>query len=91
VKDTLFNYLLSIEYKGWFDDAVAIYHEVSSVLDKVRGQSIVNHEKLDEGIFRTTYENGLAVVVNYTDEDYSHDGITVAAKSYSVLERESEL
>ena len=61
------------------------------MLDKVRGQSIVNHEKLHEGVYRTTYENGLAVVVNYTDESYSHNGIAVAAKSYSVLEREREL
>ena len=91
VKDTLFNHLLSIEYRGWFDDAVALYHEISSVLDRVRGQSIVNHEKLHEGVYRTTYENGLAVVVNYTDENYSHNGIAVAAKSYSVLEREREL
>jgi AcrR family transcriptional regulator len=91
VKDTLFNHLLSIEYRGWFDDAVALYHEISSVLDRVRGQAIVNHEKLDEGVYRTTYENGFAVVVNYTDEDYSHNGVAVAAKSYSVLEREREL
>ena len=66
------------------------YHEISSVLDS-QGQAIVSHEKLDEGVYRTTYENGFAVVVNYTDEDYSHNGVAVAAKSYSVLERESEL
>ena len=60
------------------------------MLGKVRGQSIVDHRGLQEGVYRTTYENGLAVVVNYTDEDYSHDG-TVAAKGYSVLEREREL
>lgn len=91
IKDTQFNYLLSIQYAGWFDEAVAMYHEVSSVLNRVRGQCIVGHEKLAEGVYQTTYENGLAVVVNYTAEDYRGNGFTVSAGGYSVLEREGEL
>lgn len=88
VKDTLFNYLLSTNYTGWLDEAVALYKEVSSVLNEVCDQAIVDHRKLDEGIYRTTYENGLTVVVNYTTEDYSFDGVTVEAESYIVLEKE---
>lgn len=91
VKDTHFNYLLSIQYEEWFDEAVALYREASSVLNRVRGQCIVDHEKLTQGVYRTTYENGLVVVVNYTAEDYRGDGFTVVAGGYSVLEREGEL
>ena len=66
----------------------ALYKEVSSVLNEVCDQAIVDHRKLDEGIYRTTCENGLTVVVNYTTEDYSFDGVTVEAESYIVLEKE---
>lgn len=88
VKDTLFNHLLSTNYTGWLDEATILYGEVSSVLNQVCDQAIVDHQKLDEGIYRTTYENGLTVVVNYTNEDYSGEGVTVDAESYIVLEKE---
>ena len=60
------------------------YTMSESVLDRVRGRHI--NEKLTRA-FSDDVENGSRIVVNYTDEDYSHNGITVAAKSYSVLER----
>lgn len=91
VKDTLFNYMLSMNYRDWFDEAVELYNEASSVLNRVSGQAIVDHRKLAEGVYRTTYENGLAVIVNYSKDEYKDDSVTVGPESYAVLEKERGL
>lgn len=55
------------------------YKQYSGVMKKIGSQQIKNHEKLAEDVYRTTYENDVAVIVNYSDTDYQVDGSTVAA------------
>jgi hypothetical protein len=43
-----------------------------------------NHEKLSEGVFRTTWSNGEAVVVNYNDAPVAVDGVEVPAQGWSL-------
>lgn len=76
--------LYAVYYKTWFDEAVKAYEEVNAVLRQVRGQTIVAHEKLGQDVYRTTYENGKSVTVNYGKKAISVGGITVGAESYAV-------
>ena len=44
------------------------------------------HEKVAEGVFRTTFSTGAALVVNYTDKPVSVAGATVPAGDYVVTD-----
>lgn len=84
LKETQFNHLYSSHYKQWLDEAVEAYEQVNAVLKKVRGQSITEHQKLADRVFKTQYENGLSVIVNYGSKPVSVEGDTVDAKDYVV-------
>ncbi|MDR9853120.1 DUF5696 domain-containing protein [Paenibacillus sp. VCA1] len=85
VRNTDFNDLYSARYKDWLDEAVRYYKEANGVLKDVRDQRIVGHEKLAEGVFRTTYENGKTVTVNYNASGVSLDGgVVLEGESYRI-------
>lgn len=87
LKETTLKYLYSCNYSEWKDDIIEDYKKLSETLSVVDGQTIENHEKLGEGVYRTTYANGVAVYVNYNESDVSlENGVSVPAKGY-VAER----
>ncbi|MGG3280130.1 DUF5696 domain-containing protein [Paenibacillus solani] len=86
LKETRFNDMYSNDYKRWIQDAIAAYTEVNAVLKKVRGAVITNHDELSERVYRTTYENGVHVIVNYRNEAVTVDGRTIPSKGYIVEE-----
>ena len=45
---------------------------------------MIKHEKLDDDVYRTTYENGLSVIVNYRNEAVTVGGETIEAEHYKV-------
>jgi hypothetical protein len=87
VKGTDFAYLLGTTYWDTVDAAAALFSEVKPILEKVRGQAIVDHIKLDEGVYRTIFANGVEIVVNYSDTGVLIDGTYVEGKGYAVHER----
>ncbi|WP_160308952.1 DUF5696 domain-containing protein [Paenibacillus sp. DMB20] len=69
-------------YADWFDEAVKAFEEVNEVLRPVRHLTIDKHERLAEGVYRTVYEDGTAIIVNYNDKPVTMKDITVEAESY---------
>src|SRR5690606_23635255 len=86
LKRTMVDYLFSSRYEQWLEESVGIYEEAKAVLGQVSDQMIINHEQLDEYVFRTTYENGLQVIVNYDSKPANVDGVVVGAYDYVVRE-----
>jgi len=84
LKNTKFDDLYSNYYEYWYKDAVAAYREVNGVLSQVKGQAISSHQKLADGVYRTTFENGKSVYVNYGSEPATVDGVTIEAENYKV-------
>ncbi|NIK77030.1 hypothetical protein FHS15_002155 [Paenibacillus castaneae] len=82
VKETDFSHLYAVNYELWLDQASDIYKEVNAVLKNVQNERIIAHEKLGEGLFKTIYESGLYVIVNYNDAKATVGGLTVEAESY---------
>lgn len=82
VKDTDQNDLFAVNYEIWLDQATEIYHEVNDFLQLVSTKRIISHEKLSEDVFKTTYENGIYVIVNYNDSKVTIDGETIEAEGY---------
>lgn len=90
IKGTDFEYLLATNYYDSKDDALAFFHEVAPILQEVRGQGIVGHDQGRPGVYRTTYENGLQVLVNYTDKPVWQWGRVIPSEGY-LVERGGDL
>lgn len=84
LQETDYTYLYGAEYDLWKDEAVAMYEEYNAALGGVFNQFITGHRYLADGVTETTYEDGTKVYVNYNYTDYSSDGVTVAARNYTV-------
>lgn len=82
VNKTDYDRLYAVNYELWIDQAADIYKEVNGVLGSVQGQRMISHMKLDEGVFKTVYENGTYVIVNNNRSQASVDGKTIEAESY---------
>ncbi|WP_098741495.1 DUF5696 domain-containing protein [Paenibacillus sp. EZ-K15] len=76
--------LYAAGYADWVEEAAAAYKEVNEALKPVRHLRISRHEKLSEGVYRTTYEDGTAITVNYNDKPVSPGGYAVGALSYRI-------
>ncbi|MEF2243708.1 DUF5696 domain-containing protein [Paenibacillus sp. IITD108] len=84
LKDTEFSYLYAHDYRNWLDEAVQSYKEVNDVLRQVRGQRIIAHEKISERLYKTEFEQGVQIWVNYGDTAVTVDGVTIEACDYVV-------
>nr|MBO2493647.1 hypothetical protein [Clostridia bacterium] len=84
VKDTDFDYLYSIYYKEWIDLATEIYQQVNEALKRVNGQKIISHQKIEDGVFKTVYENGIYVIVNYNRTPVTVEGVRIEAEDFYV-------
>ncbi|WP_158299211.1 DUF5696 domain-containing protein [Paenibacillus antri] len=80
----LFNERYASSFDEWKEDAASIYAEVDEALRDVQGEPIVDHERLDEDVYRTTFANGKRIVINYRDEAVSVDGATIGPVDYAV-------
>ncbi len=85
IVDTEYDYLYSVNYKTWLDKAVTDYHRVNEAYEGLQGQTITKHVKLGPGVYKTIYEKGCEIAVNYNKEPVSVDGITVAAQNFAVI------
>lgn len=84
LQNTNSNWIFSSEYEKYQEQIVDYYNQLKAVNDKVQGEFIVNHEKLDSDVSITTYSNGVKVYVNFSDVDVTVDDMTIEAESYIV-------
>ncbi|MCM1307315.1 MAG: DUF5696 domain-containing protein [Butyrivibrio sp.] len=84
MKDTALNKFYATKYTNWSDDAVEMYNTVNSALSKVSGETIVEHEIIQEGVKKITYSNGAEIYVNYTSSEVKVGSVTVPAESFAV-------
>ncbi len=76
--------MYSTEYSTYRDTIIQYDEELRAVAEAVQDSYIMEHEKLDNGVTKVTYDNGVVIYVNYSDEDASVDGYTIGAMSYKV-------
>lgn len=79
------HYLVSSKYSDWKDEITDTYTFVSEALKAVTGETIIDHQVLASGVVLVTYSNQVAIVVNYTEHEYSNADLDVAAGSYEVI------
>ncbi|MFS0857469.1 DUF5696 domain-containing protein [Paenibacillus taichungensis] len=84
LKLTNYDSAYATDYAYWVDDAAALYKEANDVLGSLRNQPITEHERVQDGVVRVTYSGGATILVNYTADPVSIDGITVGGADYAV-------
>lgn len=82
LQDSEYTQYYACNFMDWKDTAVELYNRFNSELGDVYNQYIVAHEKLASGVYKTTYENGKAVLVNYNYADYDYNGTTVPKRDF---------
>jgi hypothetical protein len=82
-------WIYTSSYAQWGQQIQKTYQWMNSLLAPVRGQQVIAHQKLSEGVFATTYANGRQIIVNYTDQPFVMGEITVEAKNASLVENKS--
>ena len=84
IKNTAYSYFCSNNYDIWKERLLQAYAKVNEALAPVQGAAMVGHQKLAEDLYRTDYEGGWSVYVNYGDVPQTADGLTIPAKDYGV-------
>ena len=85
VKNTNYSELYSTNFAHWKDRATADYAKVAEVLNGCQNAAIEDHQQLAENVFKTVYDNGVAVIVNYAADTYvdAQTGTQVEAMSFA--------
>ena len=76
--------LFSLEYGSYRDTIVEYDNALRAVAEKTGDACIIDHEVMDSGLVKVTYDNGVRIYVNYTESALSADGLTVDPLSYTV-------
>ena len=87
--DTASSDMYSTEYAQYRTIAGDVYRRVNEILSKVAGSSWTDREVLKSGVILNTYEqDGVRsyVVINYTDQAYSFNGVNVEPLSAAYVE-----
>ena len=84
LKLTNYDSAYATAYEDWINDAVVLYKEANEVLKGLGNQQMTGHERIQEGVVRVTYSGGTTILVNYTDDRVTVDGVSVGKMDYAV-------
>ena len=83
---TVYSDFYSIGYTEWRDTAVAYAARLQSLNRETFDRTIIGHRCVEKGVFETTYDNGVRVLVNYNDRPVTVDNLVVQAQDFTVAE-----
>ena len=71
-------------YRYWKDQVIAMIQRYQQEMSGLNQQRIVNHERLNDYVTVTTYEDGTKVYVNYGANEFEEGSLTIPARDYMV-------
>jgi hypothetical protein len=69
LKDTSFSSFYSIDYDAWYTLMVDMYRRFAQVYNGLANVPMERHDHLAEGVYMTTFANGVRVLVNYNTQE----------------------
>lgn len=84
VRDTAYNDYYACEWT-YVQKVMDNILEEAAPAAGTAGQEMTDHEKLADGVYRTTFSDGSQVVVNYNRQPYADSSLKVGAESFVVL------
>ena len=79
LQDTDYQFYFSMSYTDWAEEIAAMSAKLS---DAVLGQRLVDHEKLGDRLYVSTFADGSRIYVNYADTDAKLGRIKVGAMDF---------
>ncbi|WBL14659.1 DUF5696 domain-containing protein [Sutcliffiella sp. NC1] len=79
--------LYTSQFSVWEQEIVNQYELVQESLGQVEGATIESRYVHKDGVVEVTYSNGVSIIVNYTNQTFVQDGITVEATDFKVLNK----
>lgn len=79
-------WIFTSSYLQWGAEIERTYHWLNALLGPVEGQEMVARRQLDQGVFATTYANGMQIIVNYRDHPFNRGSVTVEARDAIIRE-----
>ena len=79
-------WLYTSEYNVWKAEMASEYQYVAEALNQVMGARIVRHERMDTDVVQIIYDNGMSIIINYTDTGFARGNLYVAPMDYIVVE-----
>ncbi|MFW6008594.1 MAG: DUF5696 domain-containing protein [archaeon] len=89
-KNTDFENLYSLNYNNWLNEASDFYLKVNKDFADLYNKKIIEHKKIEKGVYKTIYENKKFVLVNYNDHSVNIDGIDIEKKGYTIRRYNSD-
>lgn len=86
LKRTPLDSLFSSEANDWLEPAAEQYRQAAEALSRVADAAIIGHGRVDRDVYRTTYSNGISIVVNYGNQARTVDGVAVNPGGYAVIQ-----
>ena len=68
---------------AWMESALSHYEKYQKFMSDKQSQIIIGHQQLAENVYRTTFEDGSYVIVNYSSTVYQAGGFRIEAMSYN--------
>ena len=78
--------LYSLHFSDWLVEAVSFYQKAQPMFEQIQGVPIKKHQKLQSYVYATSYENGVTVLVNYSDSAVKINGISIDGQDFAVME-----
>lgn len=79
LQDTDYQHYFSLSYSDWKEVIDAMTAELA---DASLGQRLVNHEKLREGVYASTFADGSVIYVNYGSKTVLVNGVRIPAMDF---------
>lgn len=76
--------LYSTDFNYWKNTLPKTIADYQKRLEDVAGKKIVGYEKIAEGVYKTSYNNGVDVIVNYNSHSFVYEDISIAPKDFGV-------
>ena len=84
LRDSAYSCYSACEYGPWKEETIETILKYQKDMSGLNRQRITGHEKLEDGVSVTVYEDGTKVYVNYNDTEYRNGSVKVPAREYLV-------
>lgn len=86
LKDTDTSWINRGRFTDWEDTIAQQCTQAQALLSSLQTQQMVDHQRIAFNVYKTTYESGAAIVVNYSDGPVLVDGAVVPAMDAVLIE-----
>ena len=83
--NTASEWLYTSEFNVWKSEMVDEYLFLAEALNAVAGARMVQHGQLADGIISVGYDNGVSILINYTENTFVQGDIQVAPLNFTVV------